>query len=106
MNGDHEEVCYAVKIISDGTPMNEDGTGKEMMIDHGTEFWICTYEWGETGRRTINSEMPSDVKTFKTRDEARKYASSWRPHPWYVKPREWRIVEVVPRYVRSGWREA
>lgn len=105
MNGDPEVTRYAVKVISDGVPMNEPRFGREMMTEDGTEFWICTGEWGDTGSRALGGGMPPDVRTFKTRDEARQYTHEWQPHPWYVKPREFRIVLVAPRMVQAGWRE-
>lgn len=99
MNGDPEVTRYAVKVIS-GVALNID---KKVITNDGEEFWLCDGEWGVDGRHGYAGEMPVDVKTFKTRDEARHFASTWDPHPWYVKPKDWRIVEVKPRFVQCGW---
>lgn len=99
MNGDQEEVRYAVKVISREV-RNLDGV---VITSDGVEFWVANDEYGPSGYR-FDNQMPHNVLTFKTKDEARAFASEWGGAPWWVKPRDWRIIEVVPRYIRQGWR--
>lgn len=99
MNGDPEEVRYAVRVIS-----REVGNLNGIIITRdGEEFWVANDEYGPVGYR-FDKEMPHNVLTFKTKSEARSFASEWGGNPWWVKPRDWRIIEVVPRYIRQGWR--
>lgn len=104
MNGDQEVTRYAVKVISSAVYCQSGIDGGRVMTEDGEEFWVCEGEYGPEG--SMRKPMPPDVMTFATRDEARSFASSWTGSPWWVKPKDWRIIAVVPRYVRSGWREA
>jgi hypothetical protein len=99
MNGDHEEVRYAVKVIGSQVV----GADGKIFTHDGEEFWVCDDEWGPSGSNTGNGGMPPNVMTFKNKDDARHFAGQWEGHPWWVKPKDWRIVEIVPRYIQSGW---
>lgn len=69
--------------------------------DKGTKYWVCENDSWPSG-----SEMLAGVKVWETRDEAEKFAKSWKGHPWWVVPVSFEIVPMKPHMIQSGWEPA
>lgn len=77
----------------------------------GEKFWVCNEPdgWVEATGINVNrgdTKIPGDVKTFKTRVAAEKFAKRWEGHPWWVNPNgNFEVIEIKPRYkqVRDGY---
>lgn len=76
--------------------------------------WVIRSEFGPTTRPVNHpsypkDQVPEDVLTWPTLDEATTFARNWLGHPWYFKPDgDYKIFEVKPttKVVQTGWERA
>jgi hypothetical protein len=90
-------------IIVTGKEVPCDATPDRPMTKESERFWVCNIEpagWvPATGTSlSFSKDPPRDIKTFKTRDAADKFAKKWKGHPWWVVPKSHEVVELEPVY--------
>lgn len=78
-------------------------TNGELVTQYGAECWLLEDQEGwvpATGRGVnFSSDLPKDVKVFKTKESAERFMKTWKGHPWYYSPNgEFAVIEVVQKY--------
>lgn len=98
------------------------GESGAVIVSEGTKRVLVNGEWvrGEV-RPIFDGRLPSDARTFDSREEAEAFARDldspeskantrwWMTwHPWYVQPKSWEVVELKPimETKQIGWRSA
>lgn len=96
-------IVHSAKVLySDGSVASEEGDPYWAIIE--PEGWVEA-----TSVRAIGGGVPTDVKTWASRDAAEKFAQNWKGHPWWLAPRgTYEIVPIEPKMVviQKGWQRA
>lgn len=72
-----------------------------------SEEWIVYYMYGYTTTHSVLHSVPEGVATFSSLEEIEEFKKKWVPHPWWIVPKEWKVVEVEPVYETKivGWKK-
>ena len=72
----------------------------EPLTTHGDLFVVLDEpeHWVEATSTyfTEGELLPSDLKIFRTREEADEFGKRWKGHPWWVVPFQYFVIEVKP----------
>lgn len=69
-----------------------------IVTKHGERFIVAKDTYGITGY-VYEGKIPTDAQTFNSYQEAEKFASKWKGHPWYCEPNgNFEILEVAKEY--------
>lgn len=98
-------VIFKAKETRSGLP------GNPVVTRAGSEFIVAIEPDGWVEATSLHvplsKELPEDLKTWKTADEAERFMKRWKGHPWYARPESWRVIEVeeITKTVVTGYRE-
>ena len=86
---------YAIKIVCH--------KNTEAHVQEDQVMWVGN----EDGYMTAWSSLDQHVNIYDTQREANVDVRYFRrhPHPWWVRPKSLEIVEMVPVYKISEWKE-
>lgn len=72
-----------------------------------SEEWIVYDEYGDATTHSVLHSVPEGVATFSSLEEIEEFKQEWVPHPWWIVPKEWKVVEVEPVYTTMivGWKK-
>ena len=70
-----------------------------------SEEWIVDDMYGCATTHSVLHSIPTDLTTFSSLEEIEEFKKEWVPHPWWIVPKEWKVVEVEPVYESKivGW---
>lgn len=70
-----------------------------------SEEWIVYHMYGDATTHSVLHSVPECVATFSSLEEIEEFKKEWVPHPWWIAPKEWKVVEVEPVYTTMvvGW---
>jgi hypothetical protein len=89
-------------LIVKGAEMRSGSPGNPVIAKEGTEFWVTIEPegWVEATSSLVTdrTKVPHDLKIWKTKDDAVKFAKRWKGHPWWCSPVSHEVVKVNPKF--------
>ena len=62
-----------------------------------SEEWIVGDTYGHDTTHSVLHSVPDNL-TILSLEEIEEFKKEWVPHPWWIVPKEWKVVEVEPIY--------
>ena len=106
--GIYPERSVTFCVIVESKEARSGSKGNPIITRAGEKFVVINGRRGITSQNFVDV-MPTDTLPFSTREEAEKFAMSWKGHPWYCIPSgKYEVVEVEPIYkqVLVGYRKS
>jgi hypothetical protein len=78
------------------------GYDNTIMTRRGEQFWVVIESDGwvpATSRGMKNrTDVPNDLKVWKTKEEAVSFGKMWKGHPWWCSPIGFEVIEIEPKF--------
>ena len=72
-----------------------------------SEEWVVEDMYGYDTTHSVLHSVPYNLTIFSSLEDIEEFKQEWVPHPWWIVPKEWKVVEVEPVYETKivGWKK-